>query len=70
MSDEIKKPKTKKKVNAVKAQLIGLYAIIVVIATFWGGYYFGTQATLTQQASEAQMKTTAVQEYQASLKSE
>jgi hypothetical protein len=69
MSDEIKKSKTKKKVNAVKAQLIGLYASIAIIAFFWGGFYYGTHATLTQQASEANVKVQAVEAYKESLTS-
>ncbi len=66
MSEELKKTKkTKKQVKWAKLQLIGLYGVIIISATFWFGTYVGTQATLNSQANEAQIKTQAVESYKA-----
>ena len=60
--------KTKKKLNWTKAQLTGIYIVLVIGATFWFGTYVGTQATLNSQANDAKMQTQAVEDYKATLK--
>ena len=68
MADKEKTTKNKKKVNFAKIQLIGLWAIVILSATFWFGTFIGTQATLNSQANEAQVKAQAVEAYKAELK--
>lgn len=58
----------KKKTNWTKAQLLGFWGLVVVLATFWFGTYVGTQATLSSQAHEAEVKAQAVEEYKSTLK--
>jgi len=59
--------KNKKKVNMTKLQLIGFWSVVILLATFWFGTFVGTQATLSSQANEAQIKAQAVESYKASL---
>jgi len=65
MSKDIK---NKKKINWTVAQVVGFWAIVIILVTFWGGTIVGTQATLNSQANEAQVKTQAVEDYKATLK--
>lgn len=65
---DVKKKSNKGKFT--KAQVIGLWVLIIGSGLFWGGVAVGTQATLNSQAQEAQVKAQAIQEYQESLRSE
>ena len=61
------KTKTTKKVNWTKAQILGFWSLVIILAAFWGGVTVGTQATLASQAREEQVKTQAIEAYKASL---
>ena len=61
------KTKTTKKVNWSKAQILGFWSLVIILAAFWGGVTVGTQATLASQAREEQVKTQAIEAYKAEL---
>jgi len=66
-----KTPNTKKNKAAWnKAQIIGLWFIIITSVSFWSGVYLGQmQMTLSNNNVDA-AKTQAVEDYKATLKAE
>ena len=71
MSKETKTTnKTKSTGKWDKSQRLGFWVLIIGLALFWGGYAFGTQATLNGIAEREQVKAQAIEDYKASLADE
>lgn len=71
MSKETKTTKTNKANKAPKwdnLQKTGFWVLVVTLISFWSGVYLGNLAATTAQKELEQAKTSAVEEYKATLK--
>lgn len=68
MSKETKTTKTNKTPKWDNLQKTGFWVLITVLVSFWGGVYLGNLGAVTAQAELEEAKTSAIEEYRATLK--